>query len=197
MVIFFCLRPEEVVLGHCIIHYLCPPQNYNRQPEKAQPLFWISISHDKFILSHKLNICIEKKLTCSNSIDLVFYSLKNQKRLTETNLPEKKRLTNLQKLKLPKKSFLRCIFLGTTCFDKSFSFHVMTGKYSFFIKFIVTLKFFSTAVSSLSLKQVVWKLFIYNFIIFLSLEQQNNSNIKILKWSSLISWSSHFIIKFS
>ena len=58
---------------------------------------------------------------------------------------EKKQLINIQKQQLQKRKFSNVYFVGTTCFDKCFLFHVKTGSSYFLRKCIVNVRFFSTA----------------------------------------------------
>ena len=58
-----------------------------------------------------------------------------------------------------KKVSLQCVyhFIDTTWFDECFLFYVITGRYYFLYKFIVTQRFGTTAMLLSSLKQVFWK----------------------------------------
>ena len=60
-------------------------------------------------------------------------------------LSEKKRHKNLLKVTTAKKSFPSVYIIDITCFDEGFLFHVITGRYYFLHKFIVSLRFGKTA----------------------------------------------------
>ena len=82
----------------------------------------------------------KKKFFLTSSIYLVFSSLRNQRRLAQTNSKVqvfysvwKETTHKLSKFATAKNVFSSLYGIGATCF-KCFLFHVITGRYSFLIK---------------------------------------------------------------
>ena len=136
---------------------------------------------------HQTNYLHRKtSLFLRSSIHLVLPSLKIQRRIIETKyatslftLSEKIRLSNLQKQQL-QKTFLSSVYvIVITCFNKSFSSHVITGRHCFLQKFIDSLvsfqplMFFETS----NLKEV-----------FVSPQQEYNVTTKFKSYKMKLSY---------
>ena len=95
---------------------------------------------------------------------LVFSSLEMQRRVIQIKVYYqlfysvwKEMCYKPWKVATAKKPFLSVYIMDTTSFDECFLFRVITGRYSFLYKLIVTQRFGVTAKLLRSLKQVFWK----------------------------------------
>ena len=108
--------------------------------------------HNKFTLLHiKSNIFIWKTkfASLSSSIYFIFLPLEMQIRLEQTKICHAfsyfvwKEMNNKPlKVSAAKSRFSSVYVIGTTCFNKRFSFYVITERHYFSWKFIATLRFF-------------------------------------------------------
>ena len=119
---------------------------------------------NKFTLSHiRLNICISK--ISFSFLKQYLFGLLFCRNAKKTRIDQIIPLyfvwneTSHKPLKVAaaKKSFPGVYIIDTTCFDKFFLFHVMTGRHYFKNKSIVTHRFSTTAMLLRSLQQVFLK----------------------------------------
>ena len=127
----------EIFHGHHYFSHLKDLWNYNRilflfPPRKlanTTSIYKNCYFSCKFTLWH-IKLYRKTSLLLITSFNLVFFSLKIQRRHIQSKYTTsflfylKKRVTNFQKWQL-QKAFV------ATCFDKCFSFHVITGRHSF------------------------------------------------------------------
>ena len=121
------------------------PQNYIRKlfsgtPQKyatTQSAFWTNIFHDKVTLCYiKLTTSRKKNLLLINNIYVVLSSLEIQTRPIQIKAYYKflysvweETIHKSSKVETGKKISSSAYVIGTTCFDKCFLFHMITGRH--------------------------------------------------------------------
>ena len=133
--------------------------------------FWTVLFHDKFTLYHiQLTIYIKKiNLLLTNSICLVFSSLKYQRRLLHIKIHCKfftvwKETNHKPSNVATAKNVLSSAYvICTICFDKCF-YIMWQLENKVLLKAIFISRIFLTAMLLLSLKQVIWQNFPFHFL---------------------------------